>query len=237
MGNRPGAQSLVGGCHHRHGGGGDPETPDEQHGGQQRLANVRPTWVRAAFDVFLREGYARASVDAIAAEAGVSTRTIYDYYGNKERLFLSVIEDTNTAQTAAFQALLDRTLGEVTDVPTALLAFGREFVTAVARSPERAAVIRLMIAEATHFPELLRLWRAVGPVQQSLAHRLTRLAEQGMLELPDQLEAAEYLGLLVTSWVNNRSVFGAVPLDDAEIDELVTSGVRVFLRAYRPAAG
>ena len=41
--------------------------------------------------LFLRDGYARTSVDAIAAEAGVSKRTIYNHYGDKESLFLSVV--------------------------------------------------------------------------------------------------------------------------------------------------
>ena len=49
------------------------------------------------------------------------------------------------------------------------------------------------------------------------------------------MEAAEFLGLLVTGRVNNRSWYGAVQLDDAEITRLVDGGVRVFLRAYRPA--
>ena len=56
----------------------------------------RSAIVRAALEVFLREGYARASVDAIAATAGVSKRTIYDYYGDKEQLFLSTLQEPRT---------------------------------------------------------------------------------------------------------------------------------------------
>jgi hypothetical protein len=43
------------------------------------------------------------------------------------------------------------------------------------------------------------------------------------------MEAAEFLGLLVTGRVNNRSWYGAVQLNDAEVAQLI------FLRAYRPA--
>ena len=43
--------------------------------------------------LFLRDGYERTSVDAIAAEAGVSKRTIYNRYGDKENLFLSVLKE------------------------------------------------------------------------------------------------------------------------------------------------
>ncbi|MBD0354642.1 MAG: helix-turn-helix transcriptional regulator, partial [Rubrobacteraceae bacterium] len=38
--------------------------------------------------VFLRDGFAGASTDDIAAEAGVSKRTLYAYYPSKEDLFV-----------------------------------------------------------------------------------------------------------------------------------------------------
>lgn len=192
----------------------------------------RAAIARAALDVFVHEGYARASVDAIAVAAGVSKRTIYDYYGDKERLFLSAIRETMAAQEAAFHELLDRTLGEVTDLEAALTAFGRAFASEMARSAERAAVMRLMIAEAAHFPDLVRAAPEDRPVQRALADRLAELTEQGLLDAPDPLEAAEFLGLLLTGRVNHRSWYGAAPLDDTEIDRLVAGGVWVFLRAY-----
>jgi TetR/AcrR family transcriptional regulator, mexJK operon transcriptional repressor len=192
----------------------------------------RTAITRAALEVFAREGYARASVDVIAEAAGVSKRTIYDYFGDKERLFLAAVRETAAAEASVFGELLDRTLGEVSDVEAALTEFGREFATGIARSAERAAIVRLMIAEASHFPDLVRSRPEDRPVQRSLADRLAELGEQGFLEVPDPPEAAEFFGLLVTGRVQNRSWYGTVPLEDAEIDRLVTGGVRVFLRAY-----
>ena len=49
----------------------------------------------AALVLFARDGYDRTSVDAIAAEAGVSKRTVYGHYGDKESLFLLVLRETN----------------------------------------------------------------------------------------------------------------------------------------------
>jgi hypothetical protein len=34
--------------------------------------------------------------------------------------------------------------------------------------------------------------------------------------------------------LNNRSMYGAIPLDDAEITRMATSGAQAFLCAYRP---
>ena len=193
----------------------------------------RAAILRAALTVFVREGYARAGVDAIAAEAGVSKRTIYDYYGGKERLFVSAIRETTAAHARAFTDLLDRTLRDVTDLEAALTAFGRAFATEIARSAERTDVMRLMIAEAGHFPALLEAAPEDRPVQRALAERLAELGEQGLLEVPDPDEAAEFLGMLVTGRVNARTWYGPADLPDAEIARLVDGGVRVFLRAYR----
>ena len=202
---------------------------------RQGSSDKRALIVQAALETFVREGYARTSVDAIAAAAGVSKRTIYDYYGGKERLFLSAVEETRATQEAAFQELLDRTLGPVAkaeDLEAGFTAFGREFASEIARSAERAAVMRLMIAEGSHFPALLPTSSADRPTQRGLAARLAALDERGLLDVPDPDEAAEFLGLLVTGRVNNRSWYGAVHLADAEIDRLVAGGVRIFLRAY-----
>lgn len=210
-----------------------PDTPALRAGSPAKRAAI----IQAALEVFVREGYARASVDAIAEAAAVSKRTIYDYYGGKERLFLSAVRETVAAQNAAFDELLEQTLAQVTDIEAALTAFGRAFAAEVARSAERSAVLRLVIAEASHFPELVRSPPEQRPVQRALADRLAELGERGLLRVPDPLEAAEFLGLLVTGRVNHRSWYGAVPLDDAEIDRLVAGGVRIFLRAYGVSTG
>ncbi|MFG1683275.1 TetR/AcrR family transcriptional regulator [Nonomuraea sp. NPDC049269] len=193
----------------------------------------RAAIMRAALEAFLQEGFARTSVDTIATKAGVSKRTIYDYYQDKEQLFLSVIQEAGATRNAEFGDLLDRTLGQVHDLEAALLAFGREFAHAVVRCPERSAITRLMIAEAVHFPELLDAWRPVGPAQRELAARLARLGEQGLLDVPDPVVAAEHLEVLVAGVLSNRSLFGAAPLGEGEIERVVIDGVKAFLRAYR----
>ncbi|HKQ42968.1 MAG TPA: TetR/AcrR family transcriptional regulator [Pseudonocardia sp.] len=190
----------------------------------------------AALALFLRDGYARTSVDAVAREAGVSKRTVYDYYGDKQRLFLDVIARTQARHEDDFRALLDATLpADAPDLEAALVAFGRAFASGVAQTPDRNAMVRLLVAEAAHFPELLQRWREPGPQQQVLADRLAGFAERGLLDVPDPLEAAAYLGVLVTAQAQGRTLYGTLPIADDELAGLVTSGVRVFLRAFRPA--
>ncbi len=195
----------------------------------------REAIARAAMSLFAHDGYARTSVDAIAAAAGVSKRTVYDYYGDKNHLFLAVLEEAQAGRQARFTDIVRQTLGgDVGDPQAALMEFGREFAATLARSPDRAAVVRLIVTEAPHFPSLLERWRGPQPEQRALAEALTALADRGLLDLADPLEAAAQLAILVTTPINNHTLFGALPITDDEVERLVGSGVRLFLRAYRP---
>lgn len=66
---------------------------------------------RAACEVFGRDGYSRASIDTIAAEAGASTRTLYNHFpGGKEELFRTVVQWSSGQMREAQLALLARYL-------------------------------------------------------------------------------------------------------------------------------
>jgi TetR/AcrR family transcriptional repressor of mexJK operon len=67
---------------------------------------------RSALTLFASDGYERTTVDAIAAEAGVSKRTVYSHYGDKENLFLSVVRDTYERMLARIGEIVDRTVWE-----------------------------------------------------------------------------------------------------------------------------
>jgi TetR/AcrR family transcriptional regulator, mexJK operon transcriptional repressor len=189
---------------------------------------------QAAVRLFLRDGYERTSVDAIAVEAGVSKRTIYNRYGDKENLFLSVLDDTFTVMMARFRDIADAHLTDVTDIERDLTAFVREAALKLTMAPDRIALVRLILTEAPYFPALLREERREETMHTTLARVLTRLADQGMLAVTDPDEAAEHLFALTFGQASSRSMFGAAKLSEAEVERIVTGGVRVFLRAYSP---
>jgi AcrR family transcriptional regulator len=57
-------------------------------------ARTRAQILEAALMEFAHKGLAGARVDLIAARAGINKRMIYHYFGNKESLFLAVLERT-----------------------------------------------------------------------------------------------------------------------------------------------
>lgn len=200
-------------------------------GSEQKRAAI----TAAALRLFLRDGYARTSVDAIADEAGVSKRTIYNHYGDKENLFLSVIGDTYDSLIAVVVGLMDKYLTDVPDdaVEDRIVSFTCEAGLMAARSPERSALIRLMMAEAAHFPQLLVAQMRPRGITAAIAERLATLSARGLLDVPEPDDAANHLFALTMGQLNNRSLFGVIPLTEAEVRRMTTSGARAFLRAYR----
>jgi TetR/AcrR family transcriptional regulator, mexJK operon transcriptional repressor len=185
----------------------------------------------AALALFARDGYERTTVDAIAAEAGVSKRTVYNHYGDKETLFTLVVRDTYELMRQRFAEAVEATLADVDDVEKSLVSFIREAVRAVTQTPERASLVRLVIAEHPRFTALLDLWQGRG-LTPLIAAPIARLAAAGLLTADDPTEAAGHLSALTFGQINNRSMMGTVPLSEAETDRIITSGVRVFLCAY-----
>jgi TetR/AcrR family transcriptional regulator, mexJK operon transcriptional repressor len=187
----------------------------------------------AALALFAADGYERTSVDAIAAEAGVSKRTVYSHYGDKEKLFMLVVRDTYELMRERFAEAVESTLRDVDDVEKSLISCVREVVRAVTQTPERARLVRLVLAELPRFPALLDLWHGRG-ITPLLAEPIARLSARGLLTADDPMEAAGHLSALTFGQVNNRSMMGTVSLSEAETDHIITSGVRVFLCAYGP---
>jgi TetR/AcrR family transcriptional regulator, mexJK operon transcriptional repressor len=190
---------------------------------------------QAALRLFLRDGYERTSVDAIAAEAGVSKRTIYNRYTDKENLFRSVLQDMFTDMMAVFRRIADAHLTDVTDVESSLTAFLREATVTLTMAVDRIALMRLILTEAPYFPALLRQERGNEGMHATLARVLGRLADAGKLAITNPDEASEHLFALTLGRASERSMFGGGKLSDAEIDRIVTGGVRVFMCAYGPA--
>jgi TetR/AcrR family transcriptional regulator, mexJK operon transcriptional repressor len=189
---------------------------------------------RAALMLFARDGYERTSVDAIAAEAGVSKRTVYSHYGDKESLFLAVVQDTYSLMRLRFAQIMSQLPSDVTesgDPEKSLVSLIRGAVADVSHTPERANLLRAVIAEMPRFPRLAELWqsRAIGPI---LTEQVSRLVAAGVLKADDPQEAADHLSALTFGQLNNRSMMGTIPLSDAEIDRIIASGVHVFLCAY-----
>lgn len=210
------------------------ETPAKPRRGSP---DKRRAIIRGARTVFGREGYTRASIDAIATEAAVSSRTIYNHFDDKAALFLTVIQESATQVAEAQVAIIDRYLGKITDLEADLIAFGRIWATPMAEFADHFALVRQINAEVGHIPTAtLESWQDAGPrrVHRALAGRLQELADDGLLSVENSADAAMHFVELAAREATRRSYYGAVSVDDAEITRLATAGVKAFLYGYLP---
>ena len=197
----------------------------------------RQAIVEAAIAEFRSTGFESTSMDKIAATAGVSKRTVYNHFGDKENLFLAVVQRTFGRMIGLTDEILQRHLGDIRDqsaVEPALIAALLDVARTITVLPERAALIRLIIAEATRFPMLVQPWRDRGTVTDIISAQLSRLADRGLLTFDDPIQATQHLSALTLSQLNTRSLFGTLPLTEAEIEQVIRSGVHVYLLAYGP---
>lgn len=197
------------------------------------LADKRRAILAGALRVFARDGYTRASIDAIAHEAGVSTRTIYNHFDDKADLFGSVIQQSAARVAEAHIALMDRYLSKVTDLEADLVEFARAWVTPTSEHADHVPLVRQIRAEAGHIPQVVvDAWQETGPLRvlRELARHLAQLADRGLLRIDDADRAANHFARLVS--LTNPSYRDAVA-SGGEIDEIVTSGVHAFLHGYR----
>ena len=75
-----------------------PSQVSKQPGKQQTATRdperSRRAILKAATDEFVAHGFSGASVNEIATRAAINKRMLYHYFGNKEELFLAVLEST-----------------------------------------------------------------------------------------------------------------------------------------------
>ncbi len=203
--------------------------------GVQRSPDKRRAMLRGGLVVFARDGYTRGSIEAIAEQANVSTRTIYNHFGDKARLFEAVIQASATEVADAQIRLINQYLHRVGDIEADLAEFAIVWATPMAEFADHWALVRQVQAEIGHLPDsVVQAWQEAGPrrVGVELASKFRELAERGLLRVDDPHRTAVHFSLLTTGEVSNQTVRGLLPISTEEIAASATAGVRAFLRGY-----
>jgi len=214
--------------------------------------------VDAAERLFLDAGYGAVSMDAIAAEAQVSKRTVYSHFQNKEALFIAVMDRTcdRIGGNPIFGNVMQpgkgipvpESFGDappgcpmsaiIPDDPpeTVLTALGRRFLS-ILWSDNGIRLFRIVLAESGRFPELGRLFYESGPkpVVERLSLYLSRQHERGAVTIDDPTDAAwRFLGM-VKDPTHMLLCLGVVDLPDMDArEESVTKAVQRFMEIYGP---
>jgi TetR/AcrR family transcriptional repressor of mexJK operon len=159
----------------------------------QRADAKRRIILRAAKAVFLKGGFGGATMDAVAARAGVSKMTVYRHFADKETLFAGVIGDL-------CEQFIHENIEAVFELPPeqALKGFARKTIS-ILFAPETVELHRIVIAECQRFPKLGRLFYESGPEASiaALADYFARHRGNAAFKVRDPRRSAEeFLELL-----------------------------------------
>jgi AcrR family transcriptional regulator len=185
--------------------------------------------LEAAQRHFNEHGLERASVDAIAADAGVSKMTVYSNFGSKEGLFQAWVRDRSATVVTGFPGAeaLDPSQPE-----KVLLAIGTRFL-ALARG-DAVDALRAVYGVAGAQSEVCRALYEEGPerVNGELAAYLRRAHAAGTLKVRNPRQAAD---LFLSMFLGSGHIRGLLKLempDSREDKALLREAVRVFMAAY-----
>jgi TetR/AcrR family transcriptional regulator, mexJK operon transcriptional repressor len=188
----------------------------------------------AAAGLFLEKGYAATSMDEIAAAAKVSKQTIYTHFVSKVELFEDLVMG-NAERVEEFVSGISKVLDGGGDLEVRLRKLARHYLTFVAR-PEAVQLRRLIISEASRFPELAHRYYELVParVYAALAAQFRDLNDRGLLRVDDPSVAAQQFAWLTIGMPIDRGMFyrPQTAFHGLDLDEIAEAAARVFLAAY-----
>jgi TetR/AcrR family transcriptional repressor of mexJK operon len=200
--------------------------------GRPKDLEKRAAILAAAKRLFPLSGFEGTSMDAIAAEAGVSKLTVYSHFTDKETLFVAAIRARCTDQVP--DALFD--VDSSGPVRGQLEAIAHAFLNLIT-SPEAISLHRLLTASSSASPKLAQLFWEAGPLRmrQSFEQFLRHEVEVGQLDIPDITRAATQFFALLKGELHARLLCGCTQsVSVQDLDEHVSATVDFFLRAYTP---
>jgi TetR/AcrR family transcriptional repressor of mexJK operon len=203
---------------------------------RQGSEQKRTAILAAARDLFVRLGVDGVSMDAIAAKAGVSKVTVYDYFGDKRRLFLAILAAASESMDASARKVLDEHLSDAVDIRTvadleaALTAVAVDLGTTIVASSDYATAFALvaqqrMQTSADHDDV------ATEALEDALAERMAHFADLGLLDATDPRLAADHFNALTVLLAYNDQPVPA-KADPDRIRQIMTEGAHAFMRAY-----
>lgn len=182
--------------------------------------------IDAARSSFLNEGYRMASMEAIAARAGVSKKTLYVRFPTKDALFTAVVK-RQVAEWSEYVAQLEH--APLTTLRERLEHHAYSFLDVQAR-PEVQAFGRLLLSEARTFPELARIYHenATGFALDLIAGELEGAAETEHFAVKDARAAAVTFMGLMSEWSTMNSLLG-ISSTSAERKRVAKYRVAIFM--------
>ncbi|SEG32799.1 TetR/AcrR family transcriptional regulator [Bosea lathyri] len=186
---------------------------------------------RAASEMFLAEGFDRASLDQIAHRAGVSKQTIYSHFIDKEALFKAICSELTEKLTIPL-----RQPAAKGDLRSTLIRLGEDAL-AMMLHPASLDLHRLVMSAASRFPELGRAAYEAGAMRMiddlsALLLQRSQIGDgltQAITPARSQVLAEQFVGML-RGFHQVRGLLGVKPTPPAKRKAYVSACVDMLLR-------
>ena len=191
--------------------------------------DLRQQILEAAGELFLRDGYANTSIDAVIERVGGSKRAIYSHFGGKDDLLAAMLTGISEEVLRTLPDAGD-VIGD--DVRASLIQFAGAVMRAL-MDPRTVALYRLVIAEGARRPELAGIFLRSGPRRAvtGLAQLLSRHAEAGSLAIGNPTATAEhFIGMLRDDTYLEVLLGVRPPLSERAWKPRVIRAVDIFLQ-------
>lgn len=192
----------------------------------------RQSILDAAYVLFRANGFEKTSMLEIAARAGSSKATLYNYFPSKEELFVECLFDM--ADDYLENAFSGLGIPE-TDLAPVLENFGRKTLRLLC-SPDLLAARRLMITEAGRSGIGQLFYQKICIHLDHLAGFFAEAMTAGVLRQADPQLAARHLRALLEAEIYEPFLLCVhqSPPEEALIQRASEHAVGLFLRAYAP---
>lgn len=118
---------------------------------RERRKEARPgELLDAALDLFVEKGFAATRAEEVAARAGVSKGTLFLYFQSKEELFKAVVRENLSGRFKEWGEEFKTFEGSTAEMVAYCMHTWWERVG----NTKASGITKLMMSEATHFPEL-----------------------------------------------------------------------------------
>jgi AcrR family transcriptional regulator len=197
---------------------------------QAQSAELEERLRHAAVDVFLKKGFEGAAMEAIARAAGITKRTLYARYADKNALFGDAMV---WAMARYHSPELPKEIEEW-DLAAGLMEVARSTL-ARARDPDVVRLNRLAMIEAAHIPDFSNqaystIWspRVVAVINLLAAHK-----KAGTIEVAEIEMAAEHFLAMVAQFPIWLAAMGQSRPPEME-ERYARYAVELFLRSIQP---
>jgi TetR/AcrR family transcriptional regulator len=199
---------------------------------RRRRKHARAEELRdAALALFVEKGFDAALAEEIAARAGISKGTLYLYYPSKESLLKAAIDSPALEVLATAWPAADGG-GNSADVVRRVLSS----LWARLRDGTAGSILKLAIAEARRFPEIMEVWqRKVGQPARSLIAEVVRQGmDRGELRRMDaDIAAHALLTPIFVSCLHPHVIDPGAAADRCPDERFIAQHVELVLQGLR----